>query len=277
MPTRLLRDGILTSERVNALSVDAELFYRRLMSAADDFGRYFASPALLRAALYPLRTERVTLENIAAWLTECVTADLCRQWSCDGKSYLEILGFSQRVRSTKSKFPEPPSGSTSLPTDSSSLSIARDCPQPADNGGQLPRSAALVGDEIGDEIGDAGEKAARACPQTAAQRGQMPADTNSLYEGFQVLLMRWPNPTGVDFACQLWMSYVDAGEITEELIPEIFAGLERWKHSEQWATGKQHSMSTWLQKKLWKDQPKRDPGDIPEYRPKWEKPEKGDD
>ena len=36
MPNRILREGILTSERVNALSWEAEVFYRRLMSAVDE-------------------------------------------------------------------------------------------------------------------------------------------------------------------------------------------------------------------------------------------------
>ena len=38
MPSRVIRDGILESESVNALSWEAELFFRRLMSVVDDFG-----------------------------------------------------------------------------------------------------------------------------------------------------------------------------------------------------------------------------------------------
>ena len=43
MPNRILRDTILRSERVARLSPTAELFYRRLMSVADDYGRYYAN------------------------------------------------------------------------------------------------------------------------------------------------------------------------------------------------------------------------------------------
>ena len=39
MPSRILREGINTSPKVNALSPMAELFYRRLMTVADDYGR----------------------------------------------------------------------------------------------------------------------------------------------------------------------------------------------------------------------------------------------
>jgi hypothetical protein len=44
MPNRELREGILTSERINALTFPAEVFYRRLMSVVDDFGRCPAHP-----------------------------------------------------------------------------------------------------------------------------------------------------------------------------------------------------------------------------------------
>ncbi len=39
MPNRIIREGILTSEAVNSLSWEAEVFFRRLLSVVDDFGR----------------------------------------------------------------------------------------------------------------------------------------------------------------------------------------------------------------------------------------------
>ena len=39
MPNRMIREELLTCEKVNELSFGAEIFYRRLMSVADDFGR----------------------------------------------------------------------------------------------------------------------------------------------------------------------------------------------------------------------------------------------
>ncbi len=49
MPTRILREGILTSETVNRLSLGAELFYRKFMPVVDDYGRYHAHIHLLHA------------------------------------------------------------------------------------------------------------------------------------------------------------------------------------------------------------------------------------
>jgi hypothetical protein len=109
LPNRILRDGIIESERVNRLSPGAELFYRRLMSKADDFGRFHANLNLLLAACYPMQLDRVSLTNVREWLTECGEApSLVREYLIEGKNYLEIINFQQRTRSNVSKFPDPP-------------------------------------------------------------------------------------------------------------------------------------------------------------------------
>lgn len=106
MPNRILREGILTSERVARLAWPEEVFYRRLMSAVDDFGRYYANPALLRAALYPLQIDKVSDSDIGKWLTACVNAALVRVYpASDGKRYLELIDFRQQVRAKDSRFP----------------------------------------------------------------------------------------------------------------------------------------------------------------------------
>lgn len=108
MPNRIIRDGILQSEAVAELTWPEEVFYRRLMSVVDDYGRYHALPKLLRAACYPLQIDKVSDSDIGKWIAGCVNAGLVRVYPAkDGKSYLEIVKFGQRVQS-KSKFPEPP-------------------------------------------------------------------------------------------------------------------------------------------------------------------------
>lgn len=107
MPNRILREGILTSEAVNALSPPAELFYRRLMSVVDDFGRYFASPRLLRPACYPLQIDRVREADISRWLAECESAGVILLYAVDGKEYL-CLCKTEAPRAKFSKFPPAP-------------------------------------------------------------------------------------------------------------------------------------------------------------------------
>ena len=110
MPTRMLREGILSSERVNALSERAELFYRRLMSVVDDYGRFSANPTLLRSSCYPLKFDSVKEDSIKKHLAEAADAGLIVLYTVGGKPYLEIQDFGQRIQS-KSKFPEPQGGS----------------------------------------------------------------------------------------------------------------------------------------------------------------------
>lgn len=106
MPNRILREGILTSERVALLAWPEEVFYRRLMSLVDDFGRYYAKESLLRAHLYPLQLDKVSDSDIGKWLTACVNAALVRVYPAkDGKRYLELADFRQQVRAKESKFP----------------------------------------------------------------------------------------------------------------------------------------------------------------------------
>ena len=135
MPTRVLRDGILTSERVDLLSWQEEVFYRRLQSVVDDHGRFYANPKLILAACFPLRIGKVSDSDIGKWLTACVNAALVRVYpASDGKRYIEILDFGQRVQS-KSKFPAPSSvppettvknGETPEPTENNGLVVGED-------------------------------------------------------------------------------------------------------------------------------------------------------
>lgn len=107
MPNRMLREGIISSDKVNKLSWPAEVFYRRLMSVADDFGFFDARPELLRPALYPLQLNKVTESDIAKWLDESSGAGLVRVYTVKGKDYLQIIDFNQRLRIKNSKYPPP--------------------------------------------------------------------------------------------------------------------------------------------------------------------------
>jgi uncharacterized phage protein (TIGR02220 family) len=108
VPVRILREGILTSERVDLLSPEGEVFYRRLMSVVDDFGRFSANPKLLRAACYPLRLDTVKDTDIADWLEEVQNAGLVTLYESSAKHYLELADFRQQVRAKESKYPHPP-------------------------------------------------------------------------------------------------------------------------------------------------------------------------
>ncbi len=108
MPNRIIREGILSSEKIAQLSWAEEVFYRRLQSIVDDYGRYEANPQLLRSKCYPLHTDAsVKAKDVAAWLSACQKAKLVQVYEVGGKTYLQVLNFGQQQR-TKSKCPCPP-------------------------------------------------------------------------------------------------------------------------------------------------------------------------
>lgn len=85
-----------------------EVFYRRLMSVVDDFGRYYADAGMLRAACYPRQLSKVSDSDVGKWLHGVAAAGLVRVYPAkDGERYLELLDFGQQVRAKKSKFPDP--------------------------------------------------------------------------------------------------------------------------------------------------------------------------
>lgn len=110
MPDRIVRAKILTSDAVNALSWGAEVFYRRLMSIVDDFGRYDARTTVLRGSLYSLQLDKVSDADIVKWLGECSKTGLVSVYQVEGKEYLEVLKFGQRLRAMKSQYPPPENG-----------------------------------------------------------------------------------------------------------------------------------------------------------------------
>lgn len=107
MPNRILREGINASESVDLLSVQAEVFYRRLMSVVDDFGRFEAHLVLLKAACFPLRVGRVREADISRWIAECEKAGLIALYTAHSKQYIQFFK-TDKPRAKNSKYPSPP-------------------------------------------------------------------------------------------------------------------------------------------------------------------------
>jgi len=112
MPNRVLRDWT-ASEKMDQLSADAEVFFTRLIMKADDFGIYLGNPKLLKSALYPLR-DNIKDDFIIKCIAELCGANLVIYYEVDGKKYVKIHDYGQRLRQMKSKFPEPSDGSPSI-------------------------------------------------------------------------------------------------------------------------------------------------------------------
>lgn len=106
MPSRLLREGIIDSDAVNSLTAHEEVFYRRLMSVVDDFGRFDGRVPILRSRLYALKpTTRET--DIPHWIAACEKVGLILLYEVDGKPYILFHKLGQ-PRAEDSKYPDPP-------------------------------------------------------------------------------------------------------------------------------------------------------------------------
>lgn len=103
MANRILRDWT-ASKKMSALSAEAERLFTRLIMKADDFGRFHADADMIRSLCFP-RSSDVTVKQIEKWLSEIVP--LIKVYEVEGSKYLEILDFGQKLRITRSKYPEP--------------------------------------------------------------------------------------------------------------------------------------------------------------------------
>jgi hypothetical protein len=55
MPTRYLKAGIRDSESIDNLSPQAENLFYRLLVSVDDYGRFDARPAMIKANCFPIK------------------------------------------------------------------------------------------------------------------------------------------------------------------------------------------------------------------------------
>lgn len=131
MPNRLLKEGIVDSDKINGLSAEAEVTFYRLLVVSDDLGRMDARTAIVRARCFPLKESSNLLTKIEIWLEELAKAGLIVRYQVDGAPYLAIVNWDQRVRSN-GKYPAPPD-TPPQPLDSSPPSID----------GQLPAGGGL--------------------------------------------------------------------------------------------------------------------------------------
>ena len=108
MPSRILKDSILTDKAFNSLTLTEESIYHRLLVSADDYGIFYADPILLLRILYPRKTD-VTEEVIREGLDHMEEAGIISRYTAEGEDYLKICSWenNQRLRNSRHKFPVP--------------------------------------------------------------------------------------------------------------------------------------------------------------------------
>jgi len=109
MPNRIIKESICTSENLDNLKPEEEVFFYRLMVNCDDYGRTDARPQILRAKCFPMKMDKITNNDIKNWLYALVREKLIVIYLVDGKQYLQFVtwGRHQQIRAKKSKYPAP--------------------------------------------------------------------------------------------------------------------------------------------------------------------------
>jgi DnaD/phage-associated family protein len=111
MPNRILKESINESRGLSQCSFVVQDFYKRLITYADDYGRFSADEEIIRARLYPREIDVVSEEDIQQWLIEL--AGIGKITFFTAKPKKEIYGCfpnwseHQRVRDSRKKMPDP--------------------------------------------------------------------------------------------------------------------------------------------------------------------------
>ena len=112
MPARIVRAEINQSVSLSQVSLEADLTFRALLVAVDDFGRMDARPAILKAALFPTR-EDVTADTVMRWVHELASIERppVILYEVEGRRYLQLTGWEKHRgkgrRAEESRHPSP--------------------------------------------------------------------------------------------------------------------------------------------------------------------------
>ena len=111
MPVRILRPTLRQSERWNRCSFFEQSFYIRLITIADDYGRYEAHPALLASECFPYGDADglpVIATKVSGMLRSLASKDLLFVYESDGKQFFQLTRWKERIRLEKgSHYPDP--------------------------------------------------------------------------------------------------------------------------------------------------------------------------
>lgn len=108
MPNRILKDSICTSEEINNLKPNEEVFFYRLLVSCDDYGRFDGRTSIIKSRLYPLK-ENIKNKDIEKLLISLINQNLIFMYKHNDAAYIQVSKWEkhQQIRNHKSKYPSP--------------------------------------------------------------------------------------------------------------------------------------------------------------------------
>ena len=111
MPNRLIKETINESRGLTSCTFFAQDLYKRLITYADDYGRFNADPQIMIARLYPRELAVVSVDDLMDALVELTGAGKIAFYTSTARK--EVYGAfpkwgeHQRLRDSKKKMPDP--------------------------------------------------------------------------------------------------------------------------------------------------------------------------
>lgn len=106
MPNRIIKESICSSEDIESLKAEEEIFYYRLWVNCDDYGRFDARPLIIKSKLYPLK-EHVKSDDINRYLKTLLGKGMIELYRVKGVEYGQVMAWDkhQQIRAKRSKYP----------------------------------------------------------------------------------------------------------------------------------------------------------------------------
>lgn len=106
MPNRFIRESCRSSKNLDRISDFEERLFWRLVTTADDYGRFQGDPELVRAACFPYR--QLSVQKIDEALVQLQKYHLIDLYRVGDRQYGQFVTWEKhqgKPRSTKSKYP----------------------------------------------------------------------------------------------------------------------------------------------------------------------------
>ena len=111
MPNRIIKESINESRALSMCSDFAQDLYKRLITYADDYGRFNADTEIMRARLYPRELDIITQDDVVDALVELCGVEKIQFYTAaarhDVYGCFPKWGDHQRIRESKKGCPEP--------------------------------------------------------------------------------------------------------------------------------------------------------------------------
>ena len=271
MPSRIIRDSIRTSPTLDELSDGAERMFWRLVTVADDYGRFEADPRVLLSQCFPLRVDRLKVKQIAEWFEEMVKTDLARCYQVNGRTYGYFPTWEkyQRIRAKESRYPAPPSARNAphepaSAAESDGVPASADiCPQDADIGEHPPLNAPVVKGYGVWGIEDTPPTPSRGGVPAKSPKGKKPPAKNppidySHYPGFErlwaITVPRQGDKGSKKEALTEWLAIEPNPETDLQLQDQISGAYAVLKNTEKWRAENGRfvtELHRWLKHRRW--------------------------